>query len=195
MTLPPASPTQAPRAETLPEQINQNIADILELQRREDHAVPPAQRRLEHISSLLARPLYLVLLIAGVALWVGIDLLQLSVRGLAFDPPPFSWLQGLVALIALLTSTVVLIGQRRQVRLSEQRAHLDLQINLLTEQKVTKLIHLLEELRCDLPMVRDRHDPHVTALKEQADAAQVLSALKDRAEATEQDDRSAAKQS
>ena len=73
---------------------------------------------------------------------------------------PFSGLQGVLTLIALLTATVVLIGQRRQTRLSEQRAHLDLQINLITEQKVTKLIHLIEELRQDLPMVRDRHDPH-----------------------------------
>ncbi len=194
MNSPPAVPAQPPRAESLPEQINQNIADIIELQRREDQAVPVAQRRLERISALLARPLYLVLLIAGVALWIGIDLLQLSLRWRAFDPPPFSWLQGLVALIALFTSTVVLIGQRRQIRLSEQRAHLDLQINLLTEQKVTKLIHLLEELRRDMPMVRDRHDPHVTALKEQADAAQVLSALKDTAQATQQRDPSAAKE-
>jgi uncharacterized membrane protein len=38
-------------------------------------------------------------------------------------------------------------------------AHLDLQINLLTEQKVTKLIRLLEELRADMPGVRTRHDP------------------------------------
>lgn len=59
------------------------------------------------------------------------------------------------------------------------RSHLDLQINLLTEQKVTKLIHLLEELRRDLPMVRDREDPHAAALEKRTDAAQVLSALKD----------------
>ena len=51
----------------------------------------------------------------------------------------------------MLTATVVLISQRRQTKLSEQRVHLDLQINLLTEQKVTKLIHLIEELRRDFP--------------------------------------------
>jgi len=184
-TTPAPEDTPAPPG-TLPEQIHQNIADILELQRREDAAVPAAQRRLERVSALVARPLYLVFLMLGVALWIGADLIQLSSSHKAFDPPPFQWLQGLVALIALLTSTIVLIGQRRQIRLSEQRAHLDLQINLLTEQKVTKLIHLLEELRRDLPMVRDRHDPHVAVLKEQADAAQVLAALKDTAQATEE---------
>jgi uncharacterized membrane protein len=47
----------------------------------------------------------------------------------------------------------------------------------LTEQKVTKLIHLLEELRRDLPMVKDRHDPEAASLQQRTDTAQVLSAL------------------
>ncbi len=34
---------------------------------------------------------------------------------------------------------------------AEQRAHLDLKVTLLTEQKAAKLIDLLEELRRDLP--------------------------------------------
>jgi uncharacterized membrane protein len=77
-----------------------------------------------------------------------------------------------------LSATIVLVGQNRQGKLAEQRAHLGLQINLLTEQKASKVIHLLEEWRRDLPMVRNREDPHVSALKEAADAAQVASALK-----------------
>jgi uncharacterized membrane protein len=77
----------------------------------------------------------------------------------------------------VLTTTVVLIAQNRHARLDSQRGHLGLQLSLLTEQKVTKLIHLLEELRHDLPMVEDRHDSEVVALQQHTDAAQVLSAL------------------
>ncbi len=54
---------------------------------------------------------------------------------------------------------------------------LDLQVNLLTEQKVAKVIHLLEELRRDLPMVKDRHDPQAAVMQERADTAQLASAL------------------
>ena len=64
-----------------------------------------------------------------------------------------------------------------QTRLEQQHAHLDLQVNLLTEQKVTKLIGLMEELRRDLPMVRNRHDAQAAALEQPADTAQVLSAI------------------
>jgi uncharacterized membrane protein len=98
--------------------------------------------------------------------------------GLApFDPPPFQWLEMLVSFVALVTTTVVLIAQNRQTRFEQQRAHLDLQVNLLTEQKVTKVIHLLEELRRDLPMVKDRHDPQAAGMQERADTAQLASAL------------------
>jgi uncharacterized membrane protein len=46
-----------------------------------------------------------------------------------------------------------------------------------TLTKVTKLIHLLEELRRDLPMVKDRHDPEAASLQQRTDTAQMLSAL------------------
>jgi len=38
----------------------------------------------------------------------------------AFDPPPFFWLQGIVSLGALLTATVVLTKQNRLAKLAEQ---------------------------------------------------------------------------
>jgi uncharacterized membrane protein len=164
----------------LPETINQNISDIVELHEKELSRRTPAQRRFEEISRRVARPGYLLgILLVSVA-WVLINLCCARFGLAPFDPPPFTWLQGLLTLTALLTAMIVLIGQSRQTRLAEQRAHLDLQINLLTEQKVTKLIHLLEELRDDLPGVRGRTDPHVSALKEPTDAATLLSALKDK---------------
>ena len=42
---------------------------------------------------------------------------------------------------------------------------------------MTKLIHLIEELRHDLPMVKDRHDPEAVALQQRTDTSRVLSAL------------------
>jgi uncharacterized membrane protein len=170
-----------PPSASLAEHISQNVADIVELQRRESAASSAAQRRLERVSHAVARPGYVLGLLLFTLGWVAGNLLVKDLGRVPFDAPPFQLLQGLLTLTALLTATVVLIGQSRQTRLTDQREHLDLQINLLTEQKVTKLIHLLEELRRDLPMVRDRErsDPHVSALQEPTDAAEVLSAMED----------------
>lgn len=166
--------------QSLSDPISRNITDILELEDRELDKMTRAQRWLESASRKIARPVYLLGLLLFVIGWIALNVASAALRFRPFDPPPFYWLQGLVTLSALLTTTVVLIAQARQGKLAEQRAHLDLQINLLTEQKVTKLIHLLEELRADLPGVRARHDPHVSELKKPTDAAQVATALKER---------------
>lgn len=166
--------------EALAEPIARNISDIIELENKELETTARAQGWLEAASRRIARPGYVVGLLIFVLAWIALNLDGAALKMRPFDPPPFLWLQGLLTLTALLTTTVVLIGQSRQSRAANTRAHLDLQINLLTEQKVTKLIHLLEELRTDLPGVRERHDPHVSQLKKPTDAAQVVSALRER---------------
>ena len=87
------------------------------------------------------------------------------------------WLQGIVGLGALLTATVFLSKQNRLAKLEEQRAHLDRKVTLSTEQKAAKLVDLLEELRRDLPNVRDRHHPEAAALKQSMNPDVVLAAL------------------
>lgn len=74
--------------------------------------------------------------------------------------------------------------------LEEQRAHLDLKVTLLTEQKAAKLIDLLEELRRDLPNVRDRQDPDAATLQQPMDPDGVRATLDERlkaARATKED--------
>ena len=102
-----------------------------------------------------------------------------------FDPAPFFWLQGALGLGALLTATIVLTKQNRLERLAVKRAHLDLKVTLLTEQKTAKLIDLMEELRRDLPNVKNRHDPEATALQQSMKPAAVLAALDERGDPDE----------
>jgi len=161
----------------LAEHVHQNIEGILSFHRREKEKLTPAERRLERFSAILGRPVFLAVLGVLVCAWIGTNLILGSLGHRPPDPPPFALLQGLLTLAALTTTTIVLITQRVQARFEHSRDHLDLQVNLLTEQKVTKLIHLLEELRRDLPMVENRVDPEVTALQHSADPVQVLSAL------------------
>jgi uncharacterized membrane protein len=130
----------------------------------------------------MGRPSYLAAVLSFVALWLLGNASAELLGYKALDPPPFFWLQGIVSLGALLTTTVVLITQNREAKLEEQRLELELQVNLLTEQKTTKLIHLLEELRRDLPMVKNRDDPEAAALQKPTDLEEVLAALEDRSD-------------
>jgi uncharacterized membrane protein len=166
-----------PQPDPLPQHVNQNIESIVAFHQRAQERLSRAERGLERVSDLIGRPVYLIAMLSLVMLWIATNALATAMGFKPPDPPPFARLQGLLTLAALATTTIVLMTQQRQGRLESHRAHLDLQVNLLTEQKVTKLIHLLEELRHDLPMVRDRHDAVAAALQLPTDTAQVLSAL------------------
>ena len=171
--------TRSAASGALSDHIEQNIESIVALQRREWEQTSESQRRVESVSRFVGRPAYLVGILGFVALWIASDLEAPKLGLKPFDPPPFSVLQGLVTLVALITTTIVLIARNRQTKREQQHAHLDLQVNMLTEQKVTKLIHLMEELRRDLPMVRDRHDAQAVVMQERADTAQVLTAIEE----------------
>jgi len=181
------APSDARRrdADSLSEHIDQNIESVVELQRREWETVSLSQRRVERLSRFIGRPMYLITLLGIIAAWVVYNAWAVYNSSAAawglkpFDAPPFELLDGIMSLIALITTTIVLIAQNRQAKLEQQHTHLALQVNLLTEQKVTKLIRLIEELRRDLPMVKDRHDAQATAMQERADTAQVVSAIEE----------------
>lgn len=73
----------------------------------------------------------------------------------AFDPYPFQLLTMLVSMEAVLISTFVLISQNRMSARAEERSHLDLQLSLLAEQEVTKVIQMLERISARLGIERE----------------------------------------
>jgi uncharacterized membrane protein len=63
-----------------------------------------------------------------------------------FDPFPFLLLSVVVSLEAIFLSTFVLIKQNRMSKRADQRAHLDLQINLLAEREMTLMLQMLQRI-------------------------------------------------
>ena len=140
------------------QQIDQNIEAIRDLERRVDRDLDPATLRFQQIAARLGQPAFLRFVLGFIASWVALNLGLPLFHHRAFDPFPFFTLQGMVSLSALMTSLVVLIGQNRESLLEAQRVHIHLQVSMLAEQKITKLIALVEELRRDIPSVLNRHD-------------------------------------
>lgn len=163
----------------------QNIEAVLEFYAREEQKISASQRLLERVSLFIGQPIFFGIIVLFVVLWIAINQLIRLCGYVELDPPPFIWLQGIVGLSALLTATVVVTKQNRLAKIEEQRAHLDLKVNLLTEQKAAKLIALLEELRRDLPNVRNRHDSEASALKQAMNPDLVLAALDERSKVDE----------
>ncbi len=167
-------------------QVDKNIESILAFYKREEQKLGHPQRILEYASNFVGRPFFLGTILLFVALWILANTMAKKMNWPVFDPAPFFWLQGIITLCALLITTIVLIKQNRLAKFEEQRQHLELQVNLITEQKTTKLINLIEELRRDLPMVKDRDDPEAVAFQQPINPDQVLSALHEHGETDEE---------
>lgn len=140
------------------------------------------ERVILRMTAAISAPVFFVVTTCALALWIGLNLA--SPR--PFDPPPFAWLQGLVAVSALYVTLIILANQAREDVLAEQRAQLTLHLAMISEQKLAKVISLLEELRHDLPHVEDRIDPDAVAMGKPADTQAVLNAIRESGEAVEQ---------
>jgi uncharacterized membrane protein len=95
------------------------------------------------------------------------------------DPPPFVWLQGVITMDAFFVATLILTTQRREEQLSSQRDQLLLELAILNDQKSSKIIELLEELRRDHPTIADRIDKEAHAMATPSDHRSVMDAIKE----------------
>ncbi len=176
-----SGPTEAPRESgDLSSTAKGNLELLAAFYEREDAKISGIQLLIERISSFFGSPAYFAFAIAFILAWVLFNLWGAMTGGWYFDEPPFFWLQGIVSSNALLLTVAVLIRQNRMAQLAEHRAHLDLQINLLTEQKVTKVLQLVDELRGEFATTRGApsKDTEVSELTKPADAEAILHAIK-----------------
>jgi len=157
--------------------LDRDIEAIVTLRMNAERKVSGHQRIIEKVTSILGRPLAVYITIGAAIVWMSVNTFHRSLELPVFDAPPFSGLQEIVGLCALLMTIIVLTTQNRQAKFAEQRRHLDLQISLLTERKVSKVIELLEDLRRDLPSVHNRLDTEAEAMQEPIDPHTALTAL------------------
>lgn len=123
--------------------------------------------------------------VAAFAFWISFN----SWPGLAhFDPYPFTFLTLMVSLEAIFLSSFILISQNYELRISDRRNQLDLQINLLTEQENTKMIQILERIAKKVG-ANIEGDPDIPILKENTDPEKLVAQI----EQAQRDNPSAAK--
>ena len=142
----------------LPGQIDNTIESIAELERKALSSASLQQRAIERFTLAVGRPRTVWIILAVVAAWIAINVGLAATGRPQLDPAPYFWLDGVLALSALLMTILILTTENRMSEIDEQRSRLHLQISMLAERKAAKIIQLLEELRFDLPSVANRED-------------------------------------
>ena len=133
------SPT-TPHTEGLNPPLERNIEALHTRRRREEASAGFQQRLACWVTAFSGSMVFVYVHLVLVAAWVAVNL------GAVPGAPPFDKtfviLSTTASVEAIFLSTFVLISQNRASAAADRRADLDLQINLLTEHEVTRLISL-----------------------------------------------------
>jgi uncharacterized membrane protein len=138
----PSIPAQSAEAR---QAIRRNIEAVARLEAEFDRSRSLADRVADRVATFSGTVAF-VLVHAGVfGLWIVWNL-GLIPGAHKFDPFPFLLLSVAVSLEAIFLSTFVLMKQTRMSKRADQRAHLDLQINLLAEREMTLVLQMLQRI-------------------------------------------------
>jgi uncharacterized membrane protein len=166
----------------LPSSAKENLQLLDSFKDHEEEQASGVQLAIERISYFFGSPAYFAFAILFIMVWATVNTYGVHHGWQHVDAPPFFWLQGLVSSNALLLTVAVLIRQNRMSEVAEHRSHLDLQINLLSEQKVTKILQLVDALQRDGKTPGDGPDVQaenqVEEMSKPADAHAIMHAIK-----------------
>jgi uncharacterized membrane protein len=125
--------------------------------------------------SLLFVLIHLLLLI----LWIAVN--SRSVISMKpFDPYPFSLLGVVVAVEAVILSSFILMRQNRMMRRGERRDHLNLQVDLLSEKEITKLLQMVRAICGKMGLEDIMADKEIRELTQNTSIESLSKTLEDR---------------
>ncbi len=161
------------------DQVETTVQRMAELHAQRVEAQTPMQRRVSQAPRWLSRPRALPIAAALVLAWIAVNSAGRVLGWKALDPAPFNLLELIATVVALLTTLMILATQAREEEAARHRSQLTLQLASLSEQKIAKVIALLEEQRRESTSLPDRANPEAEQMAQPADPAHVLERIKD----------------
>lgn len=143
-----AEQEDGPQERTAPGEVAQeNIRAVARLQKRAARGRSVTARACDAVAARAGSDGMVIAHLVWFVSWLLINTGRVPFI-LPFDPFPFSLLTSIVSLEAIFLTLLVLGSQNRLNQDADRRAHLDLQVNLLSEQEMTLVLRMLREV-CD----------------------------------------------
>lgn len=124
--------------------VERNINALLLRRRDEDRRKSREERIADRITRFTGSMRFVYIHAVLFGLWIGVNL-PWSPGFLRFDPT-YVVLAMWASVESIFLSTFVLISQNRMAALADKRADLDLQVSLLSEHEITRLITLVRDI-------------------------------------------------
>jgi uncharacterized membrane protein len=124
----------------------ENIRLVARLEEELERERTTTERIADVIAGFVGNFWFAAIHVGLILLWVMVNSRVLPLVT-PFDPFPFILLALVVSCESVILSTFVLMKQNRMSLAADRRAHLNLQIDLLAEKEITKLLQM-QELVC-----------------------------------------------
>lgn len=154
--------------------VERNIATICDIQERMRRERTLQDKVADLITSFSGSMLFVYLHAVWFGIWILVNLGATPFK--KFDPFPFGLLTMIVSLEAIFLSTFLLISQNRMSEMTDKRADLDLQINLLAEYEITRLLNIADAIANHLGL-EEGDDPEVEDLKNNVSPEKMMEAM------------------
>jgi uncharacterized membrane protein len=169
---------EADSADSVDQLTQRNIEAVRELEEAAKEERKASDRVAEAIANFCGSMTFVWVHVVWFGIWILINVIP---RLPHIDPFPFTFLTLVVSLEAIFLSTFILISQNHDTKISERRNHLDLQINLLSEQENTQMLMMLRAIAEKVGANLSRDD-QVRAMSEETKPQQLVKQIKEREE-------------
>jgi uncharacterized membrane protein len=166
------------RNPALADVIEKNICTLLEIREEFERSKGIQDRAADAITRFSGSMFFVYVHVAWFGLWIALNLGWLGVR--PFDPFPFGLLTMVVSLEAIFLSTFVLISQNRMGAVADKRADLDVQIDLLAEHEITRILMLVDAMAKKMG-IPDANDSEIEDLARDVKPEEVIQEMEKRA--------------
>ena len=158
-----------------PEHVAESIEEIVTLESRDRAHLGFSDKIASIITAFSGSMLYVWLHVAWFTIWIIANISLLVLK--PFDPYPFGLLTMIVSLEAIFLSTFVLITQNRQAIAADRRSKVDLQVNMVAEREVTKLIDMVKHLHEHLGLDDPDHDQELAEMQKPTHVTKIADAI------------------
>ena len=171
----------AKEAASLDAILERNIRALVDRRKEEDAAITRQQRVVAKITRFIGSLGFIYAHVLVFGLWVTANIFAFP--GLPKFDPELVHIATFASIEAIFLTTFVLMTQNRMAAVAHKRAELDLQISLLTEYELTKLIAVVAAVAERLK-VKTEVDEELAELKQDVVVDSLLDKIEDAADTT-----------